>query len=502
MRKRPVVLIIRDGWGVRKEKQGNAVAHASTPVTSELLKKYPFTILQASGEHVGFPKGFQGSSEAGHLNIGAGRIVKQELTIISDTISDGSFFRNQKLVGIAERCKKHNSALHLMGLVQDEGIHAHISHLYALLAFAKKNGIKDVCIHFFSDGRDTNPDRGIEYLSELESNLRRLGIGKVVTISGRYYSMDRDRHWDRIEKAYNAIVRPDRALRITSVKNYIRKCYSGGIGDEFIPPAALQDYNGIKDNDCVIFFNYRQDRAIQLTKAMTEPGFDQFKSEKLDIGFLGFTRYYDEFRNYMIEPLYVKSTLGEVLSRNRLKQVRIAETEKFKHITSFMNGKIEKPFDGEDRILVPSPNVPTYDKKPEMSAAQVALETVKAIKSGKYDVIFVNFANPDMVGHTGKFDAIVKAVEVVDGCVGSVVKETLDTGGVALVTADHGNAEDKTKRFSTSHTTNPVHFIYVADDSGRIRLRKGGVLADMAPTILKLLGIHKPEEMTAEALIL
>ncbi len=499
---RPVVLIIRDGWGYSTEVKGNAVAKARTPAHDKLLSKHPHCLLDASGEAVGFPKGFLGTSEAGHLNIGAGRLVHQEIKKIDALITSGEFFTHKTLIALAENCRKHDSTFHIMGLVQDAGVHAYITHLYALLDFAKKQKLTKVAIHFFSDGRDTHPRSSPRYLAPLEQKLAKLKLGTIQTISGRYYIMDRDQRWQRVQKGYDALVWPNekKVPRFKDIGTYIRECYKKGIGDEFIPPAALEGYGGIKDGDSLVFFNYRQDRAIEITKALIEPNFPHFPVKRLSIAYLGMTRYYDEFTDYMIPPFHIKNTLGEVLSKNGKRQLRLTETEKFKHLTSFLNGKVEKPFPLEDRMLIPSPKVPTYDLKPEMRTREITDEFERRILSRKYDVIFINYPCPDMVGHTGNIPAAVKAVEAVDGAVGRVARLVIEAGGACLVTSDHGDCEDMLGEAKTSHTTNPVQCIFVSrfQDVG---LRKRGILADLAPTILQLMGLKQPKEMTAESLL-
>lgn len=499
---RPVVLIIRDGWGYREERRGNAVAKASTPVTDGLLREYPHCLLDTSGEAVGFPAGFLGTSEAGHLNIGAGRLVKQEFKKVAELIDNKKFFTHPKLLRLADNCRKHDSVFHIMGLVQDAGVHAHITHLFALLDFARKQDLRKVAIHFFSDGRDTYPFSARRYLAQLEEKLAKVKVGRIQTISGRYYAMDRDNRWERIRKAYDAIVRPEKSgvKRIGDVGKYIRSCHNKGVGDEFIPPAALTGYEGMGAHDSVVFFNYRQDRAIQLTRALIEPGFREFPAKELPLSFLGLTRYYDEFKDYMIPPFKIKNTLGEVLSKAGLWQLRISETEKFKHVTSFFNAKVEKPFPKEDRVLIPSPKVATYDLMPEMRTREITDAAEEKLLQKKYDVVIMNYPAPDMVGHTGDIDAAVLAVEAVDYCVGRICKLVLDASGVVIVTSDHGDCEEMIGEFKTSHTLNPVQCILVSPFSD-LGLRKRGVLADIAPTMLQLLGIRQPKEMTGKSLL-
>ncbi|MGQ9810154.1 MAG: 2,3-bisphosphoglycerate-independent phosphoglycerate mutase [bacterium] len=558
---RPVVLIVRDGWGIgRPDDPGNAVAAAQTPVMEHLLSTYPHTVLGCAGEDVGLVQGSQGSSEVGHLNMGAGRIVEQEVVRIDKLIRDGSFFKNPKLLGAIENCKRNNSRLHLMGLVQDQGVHAMDSHLYALLELARQHDLKRTYVHFFSDGRDTPPRSALTYLKRLEAKMAEIGIGKVASVMGRYYAMDRDRNWERTRAAYEALTEgkgffaPSATAAIEAAyrraDEMIREAHLSGREiegvietDEFIKPTLIMGSDGkpvalIENGDSVIFFNYRQDRAVQLTMAFVEPTFDKpgfRRSHRLEIYFIGLTRYYDTFENHVIPPMNMSNILGEVISANGLWQLRISETQKFRHVTSFFNSKKEEPFPGEDRILVNSPKVPE-DQKPEMSAFEVAELTVNAIREGiesarelakrtphvtlyqapplpspderfreTYDLIIVNFVNCDMVGHTGVFEAAVKAVETVDKCVGMVVDAALEVDGIALVTSDHGNAEQmidpETGKPQTAHTTNDVDFVLVGNGLKGKKLRERGILSDIAPTILEVLGIPAPPEMTARSLI-
>ncbi len=499
---RPVVLVIRDGWGYREERRGNAVTKASTPVTDRLLREYPHCMLDTSGEAVGFPRGFLGTSEAGHLNIGAGRLVKQEFKKVTELIDNKKFFTHPKLLRLADNCRKHDSAFHIMGLVQDAGVHAHISHLFALLDFARKQKLQKVHIHFFSDGRDTHPFSARRYLAQLEEKLAQVKVGRIQSISGRYYAMDRDNRWERIQRAYDTIVWPEKSgvERIDDIGKYIISCHKNGVGDEFIPPAALGDYEGTGPHDSMVFFDYRQDRAIQLTKALIEPGFREFQTKRLSLSFLGLTRYYDEFKDYMIPPFEIRNTLGEVLSKAGLRQLRISETEKFKHVTSFFNAKVEKPFPKEDRRLIPSPKVATYDLMPEMRTREITDAVEELLLKKRYDAIIMNYPSPDMVGHTGNMDAAVIAVEAVDECTGRLCRLVLEANGAAIVTSDHGNCEEMIGEVQTSHTLNPVQCILVSrfNDLG---LRKRGILADIAPTMLQLLGIGQPKEMTGKSLL-
>ncbi|MBS3165360.1 2,3-bisphosphoglycerate-independent phosphoglycerate mutase [Candidatus Woesearchaeota archaeon] len=496
---RPLVLVIRDGWGRRAGGEGNAVAAAQTPETDWLLGTFPTSTIKTAGEHVGFPRGFLGTSEAGHLNIGAGRLVKQEVRLMDDLIAAGKLYNHPKLLALARYCKA-GKALHLMGLLQDAGVHAHSRHLYALLEFARRQKLPDVQVHVFTDGRDTHPRSAHRHVARLQRVLRRLHCGRIATVSGRYYAMDRDNRWERIRKAYDAMVRPGAAPRVEDALDYVKTCHRQGIGDEFILPAALGDYAGMRPGDAAVHFNYRQDRAIQLTMALTERNFSGFPAEQLKLHYLGLTRYYDSFKNYLLEPLSIPNSLGEVLSRAKLSQLRVAETEKFKHVTSFLNGKVEKAFPGEQRVLIPSSKVATYDLLPEMRTREVADVVEKALLRNRHDVIIVNFAAPDMVGHTGKFQAAVRAVEAVDAAVGRLCRLVLETPGAALVTSDHGNCEEMRGEMLTSHTRHPVDCALVSRyrDLG---LAKQGILADIAPTMLELLRVTQPKEMTGKSLL-
>jgi 2,3-bisphosphoglycerate-independent phosphoglycerate mutase len=558
---RPLVLIVRDGWGIGNPRDaGNAVSAARTPCTDSLLAGYPHTRLGASGEDVGLPEGSQGSSEVGHLNMGAGRIVEQEVVRIDKKIRDGSFFTDPRLLAAVENCKRNHSSLHLMGLVQDQGVHAMEHHLYALLELASQKGLEQVLVHFFSDGRDTPPRSALVYLKRLEAKMVELGTGKVASVMGRYYAMDRDRNWERTRLAYEALTegkgfrarsareaieaaygRADTAIRETEAAG--RKIDGVVETDEFIKPTLITDDTGgpiglIGAGDSVIFSNYRQDRAVQLTMAFVEEEFDQpgfSRGPRLDICYLGLTRYYDTFEGYVIPPMDMSHIIGQVLADHGMWQLRISETQKFRHVTSFFNSKREEAFPGEERILIASPKVPE-DQKPEMSAYEVTDVVLEAVTGGiaaaretarrtegvtlyeaeplpaddgrledTYDVIVLNYVNGDMVGHTGVFEAAVKAIETVDECVGKVVDAVLARDGVALVTADHGNAEQmidpKTEKTQTAHTLNEVDFIYVANDAGKVQLRPHGILSDIGPTMLHVLGIPQPPEMTASTLL-
>lgn len=495
-RARPVVLLIRDGWGRSSKKRGNAIYLANTPNTDKLMMKFPRTILKASGKYVGLPDYNQGSSEVGHLNIGSGRVVYQSLVRINNSIKDGSFFRNEVFLKAIKNANKHKTGLHIMGLVQNEGVHAHNRHLYALLKLSKKYSVKNVFVHFFADGRDTPPKSALKFLRELEKEMKKYG-GRVGTVMGRYYSMDRDNRWDRTEKAYNALVRAE-GFKARTAEEAISLAYKRGESDEFIKPTIIEGFEGIKGNDSVIFFNYRPDRARQITHLFLDEKSKTIRKRRLKIFFVPMTEYYKGMKNVAFSQIKIKNNLGEVLSRNGLKQLRISETEKYAHVTFFFNSQVEKHNKLEDRVLIPSPKVATYDMKPEMSAYKVTEKAIGLLP--KYDVIIMNLANCDMVGHTGKLKATIKAVEAVDDCVGKISEEVLKMGGVLLVTADHGNAEQMLGRTQTSHTNNDVDFIFVSRELRKARLRKGS-LADIAPTILKLLSIRKPHEMTGKTLL-
>ncbi len=508
MKKKPVMLMILDGFGINENTDGNAVKLAKTPNIDKLMKKYPTTQIYTSGLKVGLPEGQMGNSEVGHTNIGAGRIVYQELTKITKSIEDGDFFSIPELVEAIENCKKYNSKLHILGLVSDGGVHSHIRHLYGLLELAKRRDFENVYVHCFLDGRDTPPASAEGYIADLEDKMKEKGLGKIASISGRYYAMDRDKRWDRVKKCYDALVRGE-GNKSTSATIAIEDSYQKEVFDEFVEPTVI--CNGdtpiakIENHDSVIFFNFRPDRARQITRAIVDKDFKDFETEKLDVDFVCFTSYDETMPNVKVafkkEPLV--NTYGEVVSKHGLTQLRIAETEKYAHVTFFFNGGEEKQYPGEDRILVPSPKVATYDLQPEMSAEEVTVNVINAINSAKYDTIILNYANPDMVGHTGSLPAAIKAVEKIDDCVGRVVKAILNQHGTLLITADHGNCEQmidyKTGEPHTAHTTNPVPLILVTENE-KLKI-KSGKLADLAPTMLELLGIEKPEEMTGESIL-
>jgi len=502
MSKTPTTLIIMDGFGLSEETRGNAVRAAATPRLDGFFAEYAHTTLDASGLAVGLPEGQMGNSEVGHTNIGAGRIVFQDLPRITKSIADGDFFENPAYLHAMDSCLKKDTALHLMGLLSDGGVHSHLDHLFALLKMAKDHGLTRVYIHAFLDGRDVSPTSGADYVARTEEKCRELGVGTIATVMGRYYSMDRDRRWDRVEQAYDAMVYGESSHADASPTAAVRASYAAGVTDEFVEPVVCCGEGTISDNDSVIFFNFRPDRAREITRALVDPEFDGFTRQFFPLTFICNTEYDATMPN--VEVAYPRTTvrngLGEYLSQMGMTQLRIAETEKYAHVTFFFNGGVETQYPGEDRVLVASPKVATYDLQPEMSAFEVAEKCVERIESGDYDVIILNFANCDMVGHTGVFDAVVKAVETVDTCVGQVVDATLRMGGIAMITADHGNAEKMEEPDGspmTAHTTNPVPFILCGAGT---QLHKG-CLADLAPTILDVMGLACPPEMTGNSLI-
>ena len=507
--KKPTVLLILDGYGERKEKDGNAIALANTPVMDKLKKEFPYVEGQASGLFVGLPDGQMGNSEVGHMNMGAGRIVYQELTRITKAIEDGDFFENKALKEAVEHCKKENTALHFMGLVSSGGVHSHIGHIYGLLELAKRAGLKKVYLHAFLDGRDTPPDSGKFFLMDVEKKMQELGVGEIATISGRYYAMDRDKNYDRVEKAYRAMV-DGTGEKASSVEEAIDASYAKKVYDEFVLPTVIEKdgaVHTVSDGDAMIFFNFRPDRAREICHAFCDDEFNFFnRGARKKVFFVCFTDYDPTIPNKLVafEKEEIHNTLGEVVSNLGKNQLRIAETEKYAHVTFFFNGGKEEPYENEDRILVPSPKeVPTYDLKPEMSCYTVTEKLTEAIRSGKYDLVVANFANPDMVGHTGVLSAAIKAIEVVDECMGKVVDAVESMHGNLFILADHGNADimidEKTGEPYTAHTTNPVPFILVSDE--KHKLREGGCLADVAPTLLELMGIPQPKEMTGKSLL-
>jgi len=510
MNKKLTMLMILDGFGENPNNEGNAVNLAKKPNIDKLRKICPVSHIDASGAAVGLPDGQMGNSEVGHTNIGAGRIVYQKLTKITKSIEDGDFFSIPEFTEAIENVKKNNSKLHIMGLLSDGGVHSHQRHLYGLLELAKRKGLdNNVFIHAFMDGRDTLPASGEGYIQELQEKMKEKGVGKIATLSGRYYAMDRDKRWDRVEKAYNALVKGEGVLAKDPIQA-IEESYQQETFDEFVVPTVITDANDqplakIESGDSVIFFNFRPDRARQLTRAIVDDKFDGFKTDKLDIDFVCMTEYDDTMPNVKIafKPEELTNTFGEVVSNLGKKQLRIAETEKYAHVTFFFNGGREEPYPGEDRILVNSPKVATYDLQPEMSAYEVTEKVVEAINSEKYDTIILNFANTDMVGHTGNIDAAIKAVEAVDKCVGEIVEAVQKQNGVLLITADHGNAEQmidyQTGEPLTSHTTNLVPLILVGMENVEL---KDGRLCDLTPTMLDIMEEQKPKEMTGESLLI
>ena len=500
--------MILDGFGVNNNEDANAVAVANTPNIDKLMKKYPTTVGYTSGLDVGLPEGQMGNSEVGHTNIGAGRIVYQELTRITKSIEDGDFFSIPEFIEAIENCKKHNSKLHILGLVSDGGVHSHIRHLYGLLEMAKRRDFENVYVHCFLDGRDTPPASADGYVAELEDKMREKGIGKIASISGRFFSMDRDKRWERVQKCYNALVNGE-GVKSGSAISAIENSYQKEVFDEFIEPTVIANNDTplatIENNDSVIFFNFRPDRAREITRSLVDKDFDGFETKPLDLYFVCFTNYDETMPNVKVafKKEAIVNTFGEVVSKNGLTQLRIAETEKYAHVTFFFNGGEEKQYVGEDRILVPSPKVETYDMKPEMSAYEVTDKVLEAIEADKYDTIILNFANPDMVGHTGSLKAAVAAIEAVDTCVGKIAEAMLQKEGTILMTADHGNAEQmidyKTGDPHTAHTTNPVPLVLISNNK-ELKIKEGK-LADLAPTLLELMGIEKPSEMTGESLL-
>lgn len=512
MKKRFVALIIMDGLGKRENKNCNAVAIQGMPNLKKLMQTYPNTLIGASGLDVGLPDGQMGNSEVGHLNIGAGRIVYQDITKIDKSISDGDFFCNPALMGAIENVKKNNSKLHLIGLLSDGGVHSHINHLFALLDMAAKNNISKIYIHALMDGRDVSPTSGADFVAQTQNKLSQLGAGKVASVCGRYYFMDRDNRWERVEKGYNSIT-AGKGKTVTDAVKTIQESYAQGVTDEFIEPFAVIDDKGNYDGgvdagDSIIYFNFRSDRAREGTRALIYEDFDKFERAKgyTQSFFVQMTEYDATFSGIhtAYAPKELKNTLGEYLADQGYTQLRIAETEKYAHVTFFFNGGVEKPNKGENRILINSPKVATYDLKPEMSAYEVLEAAKKQINSKAIDVMILNFANCDMVGHSGVLDATVKAIETVDNCVNEVVNEILKIGGVAIITADHGNAEQLCYDDGspcTAHTTNPVPCVLVDDTRKNITLRSGGKLCDLAPTLLKLLDEEIPSEMEGKSLI-
>ena len=492
-----------DGFGKNESTYGNAIAAAKKPNLDKIVSENPMTFIGASGLDVGLPDGQMGNSEVCHTNIGAGRVVYQELTRITKSIQDGDFFTNEALVGAMENCKKNSSALHLMGLMSDGGVHSHNTHLYGIMELAKRSGVDKVYIHCFMDGRDVPPTSGKDYLAELYEKCDEIGVGEIATVMGRYYAMDRDNRWERVVKAYKAMTEGE-GVKFDCACKMMEESYANDVTDEFIVPAVSEKAVPVKDNDSIVFFNFRPDRAREITRAFVDPAFSGFEREQLKgLYYICMTQYDATMPNVHVafKPETLENTFGEYISDKGLKQLRIAETEKYAHVTFFFNGGVEKQYPGEDRILVKSPAVATYDLQPEMSAYEVTDKLLAAIDSDKYDAIILNYANCDMVGHTGVFDAAVKAVEAVDTCVGKIVDAVAAKGGVTLITADHGNADKMYEADGspfTAHTTNPVPFIVVGYPC---ELREGGRLCDIAPTMLKIMGLEQPKEMTGVSII-
>ncbi|HEY9629048.1 MAG TPA: 2,3-bisphosphoglycerate-independent phosphoglycerate mutase [Coleofasciculaceae cyanobacterium] len=508
----PVVLVILDGWGYRDSQDGNAIASANLPVMNSLWSAYPHTLIQASGKSVGLPEGQMGNSEVGHLNIGSGRIVPQELVRITDAVEDGTILSNSALLQVCEAVRQRGGKLHLIGLCSEGGVHSHLSHLSGLLELAKEQGIGDVCIHAITDGRDTRPKDGLKELALIEQYIEKFGVGRIVTLSGRYYAMDRDHRWEREKLVYD-LMTTNGPIDGRSVLELLQASYDADINDEFVLPVRVAA-GAVEPGDGVIFFNFRPDRARQLTQAFVDPAFDGFERPLITpLAFATFTQYDPHFPVAVaFPPQNSNNILGEVVAAHGLKQLRTAETEKYAHVTYFFNGGREDPFEGEDREMVPSPMVATYDRAPAMSAVKVTEGVVKAIEKGIYSLVVINYANPDMVGHTGKLDAAVQAVEAVDACLGRLLASVSKMGGTTIIIADHGNAElmwDEQGNPWTAHTTNPVPFILVEGEKRKIpghgtevALRQDGRLADVAPTILEILGLPQPPEMTGRSMIL
>ena len=509
MSKQTTLLLILDGFGINDLKDGNAIANANKPNLDRIMAKYPTVAGYASGMAVGLPDGQMGNSEVGHLNMGAGRIVYQELTRITKAIADGDFFENEALAGAMNNAKNNDKALHLFGLLSDGGVHSHNTHLYGLLEMAKKFGLTKVYVHAFLDGRDTAPASGKDFVAALEDKIKEIGVGEIATISGRYYAMDRDNRWDRVELAYNAIVNAQGETAADAV-TAMADSYAKEVYDEFVLPTIItkdgQPVGKVEEGDSVIFFNFRPDRAREMTRAFCDDAFTGFERDRVNTHFVTFTQYDITIPNKEVAftPQTLTNTFGEFLANAGKSQLRIAETEKYAHVTFFFNGGVEDPYENEDRVLVSSPKVATYDLQPEMSVNEVSDKLDDAIRSGKYDVIICNFANPDMVGHTGNMDAAVSAIEAVDTAVGKVITAIEETNGYAFICADHGNAEQmkdyETNGAFTAHTVNPVPFVLVNYKEG-VTLKEGGKLADIAPTLIEMMGMEKPAEMDGESLL-
>lgn len=504
MSSRKIILLIRDGWGYREDEYRNAIKEANTPINDKLKTKYPNKLISASGRAVGLPQNFQGNSEVGHLTLGSGRVIDQDMTRINKSIENGSFYEKFELVQAIKSAKEKNGNLHLMGLMQKEGIHSSLDHLYALLELCRKHDFEDVYIHIFTDGRDAPVTKGKQYMKELLEKLEDIGLGKIATISGRYYAMDRDERWDRTEKAYRAIVEAKAGESFDKPLKLLKRCYANDETDEFIVPRVRKDYQGMNNEDSAIFYNFRTDRPRQLTKAIVEKDFDKFDRDKIDPYFVTMTKYYEPMNaKVAFKDKNIEQLLGKMISEEELSQLRISETEKYAHVTFFFNGQREEPYENEDRIIIPSPGVEYYNNSPKMKAKEISDKLVERIKEDDYEFIVVNLVNCDMVGHTGKKKAIIEAVEAVDNAQGKIIDAGLEEDYTILVTADHGNAEDQTDDWRTSHTINPVEFIVVSDDDDlqEIKLREDGGLKDIAPTILSLMDIDKSDKMTGQNLI-
>ncbi|WP_430791058.1 2,3-bisphosphoglycerate-independent phosphoglycerate mutase [Virgibacillus flavescens] len=509
MNQKLAALIILDGYGLRDTEMGNAVKQAHTPNFDRYWDKYAHNQLKASGEAVGLPEGQMGNSEVGHLNIGAGRIVYQSLTRVNLSIKEGDFFEKEAFINAIKHAKEKNKALHIFGLLSDGGVHSHINHMFALLRLAKDNDLDKVYVHAFLDGRDVGPQTAKTYIKQTEEKMAELGVGQIATISGRYYSMDRDKRWDRVKKAYDAMVHGE-GLQYKDPIELIDDSYENGIHDEFVIPSVLTDENGnprakVEDEDSIIFYNFRPDRAIQISRTFSDEDFRDFDrgdNVPKNLQFVMLTKFSESVDGYVAyQPVSLDNTVGEVLAQQDMKQLRIAETEKFPHVTFFMSGGREKEFPGEKRILIDSPKVATYDLQPEMSAYEVTDALLKELDSDTPNAIILNFANPDMVGHSGKLEPTIKAIEAVDECLGKIVEKITELGGHAIITADHGNSDEVTTPDGdpmTAHTTNPVPVIVTKENAS---LREDGILADLSPTLLDLLGVHLPAEMTGKSLI-
>lgn len=506
--KKPIALIIMDGFGESKNTNGNAIVSSNTPNLDKLIKEYPNTLIQASGLDVGLPDGQMGNSEVGHTNIGAGRIVYQDLTRVSKAIEDGDFFTNEVLLEAMNNAKEHS--LHLMGLLSDGGVHSHIDHLKALIKMAKENGIENVFVHAFTDGRDVDPRSALEFVEDIENYMKEVGVGKIASLSGRYYAMDRDKRWERVQLAYEAMVN-GKGNTANSAKEAIEASYAEDKNDEFVVPTVIVEDGKplglIKEGDSIVFGNFRPDRAREITRAIVDTDFAGFERPDMKTFFVCLTTYDITIKNVNVafKPQSLENTLGEYLASKGKSQLRAAETEKYAHVTFFFNGGVEEANEGEDRLLVPSPKVATYDLQPEMSAYELTDKLLAKIDEDRYDLIVVNYANPDMVGHTGVMEAAIKAIETVDACVGKVVEKVLSKGGKAIITADHGNAEymwdANTESVVTAHSTNPVPFIVVGEDLKNVELKEDGRLSDIAPTILDMMNLEQPEQMTGNSLI-